>query len=459
MNTQKLIHVLIVTLCFVSSPKARAVDPPPDGGYPNLNTAEGQNALFSLITGSGNTAVGWYSLFSDTQGSFNTATGMGALLFNTGDNNTAFGAASLLSNTSGGDNTALGFGALANNTTPSNNTAVGSSALFSNITGGTVAGQELGPNTAVGATALFSNTEGSSNTAVGFAALRNVDDSFNTAVGFKALTNCTGSENGAFGHNALVDNTTGSFNTAVGTRALRNNISGDANTAVGDGALYFSTGSGNIGLGDAAGINVTTANNVICIGTDGNDVDDSCYIGNIFNATSSGGTAVFVNMNGRLGTATSSRRFKEGIKPMKNASERLFELKPVTFRYKQEIDPEDTRLQQFGLIAEDVEKVDPDLVTRDKEGQPYSVRYEAINAMLLNEFLKEHRRVEAQQSKIDEQEMTIRQLQSSLAQQQKTFESKLAQQEQQIAALMADVQKLATNIVLNKAESRTVAEK
>ncbi len=135
---------------------------------------------------------------------------------------------------------------------------------------------------------------------------------------------------------------------------------------------------------------------------------------------------------------------------MDKASEAIHALKPVTFRYKQEIDP--TGISQFGLVAEEVEKINPDLIVRDKEGKPYSVRYDAVNAMLLNEFIKEHR-------KNEEQEATISQLQSKLTQQQKRFESKLAQQEQQIAALTADLQRVAADIELNKPESRAVAEK
>jgi hypothetical protein len=156
--------------------------------------------------------------------------------------------------------------------------------------------------------------------------------------------------------------------------------------------LHNTTGSGNTALGGEAGLNVTTADNVICIGTDGENVSNSCYIGQIFNATSPAGTAVFINAFGKLGTATSSQRFKEEIKAMDQASEALFALKPVAFRYKKEIDPQ--RISQFGLVAEDVERVNPDLVVRDKEGKPYSVRYDQVNAMLLNEFLKEHREVQ-----------------------------------------------------------------
>ena len=172
------------------------------------------------------------------------------------------------------------------------------------------------------------------------------------------------------------------------------------------------TGHNNTALGYQAGSGVSTANNVICIGADGNNVDNACYIGQIFGATSSGGTAVFVNSNGRLGTATSSQRFKDDIKLMDQASEALFALNPVTFRYKKEIDPQG--IAQFGLVAEEVEKVDPDLVIRDAEGKPQTVRYEQINAMLLNEFLKEHKKVEEQKNRIDKQETTIGHLEKQI---------------------------------------------
>jgi hypothetical protein len=166
-------------------------------------------------------------------------------------------------------------------------------------------------------------------------------------------------------------------------------------------ALFFSTGDNNTALGAGAGGNVTTASNVICIGAlvAGANVSNSCYIGNIFGTTSSAGIAVFVNSDGKLGTATSSKRFTEDIKSMDRASEALFSLKPVAFRYNKEIDP--AGISQFGLVAEDVEKVNPNLVVRDKEGNPYSVRYDQVNAMLLNEFLKEHCKVQEQQKEID----------------------------------------------------------
>jgi hypothetical protein len=327
--------------------------PDPGGSLPVSNTADGQNALRSLTTGIYNSAFGFDSLLSLTDGSFCTAVGGATLILNTGSENTATGAGALLTNSTG-----------------SENTATGAFALFSNADGGA--------NTADGAEALLNNTSGNDNTATGRQAL---------------LNNTTGGSNTAIGESALFNNIDGGVNTGIGVNVLQNNSHGHDNTAIGVNALGGNaTGNFNIGLGSNAGVNVTSASNVICIGADGNNVDNACYIGQIFNATSSGGTAVFINSNGRLGTATSSRRFKEEIKPMDKASEALLALKPVTFRYKKEIDP--TRTSQFGLVAEEVEKVNPDLVVRDKEGKPYSVRYEQVNAMLLNEFLKEHRKEE-----------------------------------------------------------------
>jgi hypothetical protein len=347
-------RLLLLFLCLLAAwPKAQAVVPAPDGGYPNFTTAEGQKALFSLTTGAANTAVGWSALLTNAAGSFNTATGAGALLFNIADDNTAFGAAALLFNITGMDNVAVGAATLSNNTMGQDNTATGAFALLLNTTGNF--------NTANGFDALFSNTEGQSNTADGSGALD---------------VNTTGDSNTAIGSAALQSNTEGDNNTAVGANALDSNITGNNNTVVGRGA----------------GGNIVTANNVICIGADGDDVSDSCFINNIFTATSVNGIGVLVNGNGKLGTTTSSRRFKEEIKPMDQLSEALFALKPVSFHYKKEIDPAGT--SQLGLVAEDVEKVNPDLVVRDKEGKPYSVRYDQVNAMLLNEFLKEHRKVE-----------------------------------------------------------------
>jgi trimeric autotransporter adhesin len=242
-----------------------------------------------------------------------------------------------------------------------------------------------------------------------------------------------------------VNNTTGNGNTANGYRALSFNTSGNDNIAVGHNALNSSTtGSANIALGLNAGSNVTTASNVICIGAIGADESNSCFIGNIFDQTSSGGTAVFVNSQGKLGTATSSRRFKNDIKPMENASEALFALKPVTFRYKTET----ANTPQFGLIAEEVAEITPELVVRDKDGKPYTVRYEAVNAMLLNEFLKEHKQVQAQQA-------TITKLKSTVAQRQKRF----ARQEEQIQALTSGLQKVSAKVEMTKPVTRIVGNK
>ena len=338
-----LLLITLVFACFAFSPSAQGVVPAPDGGYPRQNTAEGQNALMNLTTGSANTGVGWFSLKSLATGSFNTGVGAGTLALNTADNNTATGAAALFLNTTGDGNTANGVAALLNN-------SMG------------------GANTATGVQALFSNTIGSYNTANGY--------------------------------QALLRNTTGNINTALGVSALPFNTTGTANTAIGDTTLAFSsTGDNNTALGFGAGSNVSAASNVICIGAGvgGMDVSNTCFIGNIFGVTSTDGAGVFVNVNGQLGTVASSKRFKKDIASMEKASEAILSLRPVTFHYK--IDTKGTA--QFGLIAEEVAKVNPALVLPDKEGKPFTVRYDQVNAMLLNEFLKEHRKNDEQQKQID----------------------------------------------------------
>jgi Chaperone of endosialidase len=209
-------------------------------------------------------------------------------------------------------------------------------------------------------------------------------------------------DNTAIGNAALYANL-GAGNTAIGAAALQNLTTGNFNTAVGMHALQNATGNtnGNVAIGFSAGVNATTGSNNIYIGStvSGSAGDDSvCYIDSIFGQTS-GGTAVLITSNGKLGTITSSRRFKDDIKPMNDASDVILGLKPVTFHYKKAIDPK--AIRQFGLVAEDVEAVNPDLVVRDKQGKPYSVRYDQVNAMLLNEFLKEHRTVQEQQKEID----------------------------------------------------------
>jgi Chaperone of endosialidase len=268
-------------------------------------------------------------------------------------------------------------------------------------------------NTGLGWRALFSNTDASFNTAVGSGALViNTGDS-NTAVGAAALLlNSTGSQDTAVGTDALVFNTNGSDNTAIGWFALIENTTGGVNTAIGAEALSSNTtGFNNIALGFAAGDSLTTGDDNIDIGNEGiagdagtvrigtDGTQTRTFIAGVSGVAVSG-AGVFVNASGQLGVAASSARFKDEIKPMEKASEALLALKPVTFRYKKEIDPE--RTPQFGLVAEEVEKVNPDLVARDAKGKVYSVRYEAVNAMLLNEFLKAHRRIEEQDKRIDE---------------------------------------------------------
>jgi uncharacterized coiled-coil protein SlyX len=382
-----VVLVALTLACFGLWPTARAVTPPPDGGYADGNTAEGSNALFSLTTGVKNTANGYLALFSNT----------------TGQLNTAIGSQALYTNTTGSTNTAAGFDALFHNITGSDNTAAGYLALFHTRGGG--------GNTAVGSQALMSNTNGTGNTATGAGAL---------------IENTTGFGNAAFG-GALVHNTTGSLNTAIGDSALINNITGYANTAIGNEALgENTTGRNNTALGFQAGFGVTTASRVICIGSAGTDVNDSCFIGNIRGIQTQNADAipVVIDSAGQLGTMSSSQRFKKEIKPIDSASEVMLELKPVTFHYKS--DPAGT--PQFGLIAEEVAKVDPNLVVRDADGEIYSVRYEAVNAMLLNEFLKEHRTVQELKSTVAKQEVAITDLTASLKEQ--------ASQIQKVSALL-----------------------
>ena len=361
----------------------QAVNPAPDGCYPNFTTAEGCDALSLLTTGAANTGLGWRSLFSDTAGNFNTAVGAGALILNNADSNTAVGAAALLLNTSGTKNTAIGTATLVHNDTAEQNTATGAFALSNHVSGN--------GNTANGANALFSDTSGQLNTAIGAGALFTDDNgfngSFNTAVGASALFNNTGGDNTAIGAGALNGNTSGNENLAIGVSALASNQTGNNNIAFGSFAGYgLMTGSDNIyigyNLGGAAG------------------ESNTCHIKSIFGQTAAGGSAVYVDANHKLGTMTSSKRYKEDIKPIDTASNSLFALNPVTFHYKKEIDP--TGTSQFGLVAEEVEKVNPDLIVRDKEGKPNSVRYDQVNTMLLNEFLKEHKRVEEQRATIAE---------------------------------------------------------
>ena len=404
--------VLLVLGLFAFSPTARAVDPPPDGGYPNANTAEGDNALLSITTGNNNTADGNAALYSDTTGSENTALGVGALYYNT----------------SGNFNTATGVQALLSNTTGDFNTATGNFALISNSSGSN--------NTATGAFALDLNRKGSNNTADGFRAL---------------LNNTAGNGNTANGANALSSNTSGLNNTAIGADALLSSI-GSGNAAVGSQALMkIRSGTNNIALGNQAGVNASSSSsNNIYIGNSGEVTNEvgririgttglhlSTTIAGIYGSTVATGVPVIIGPGGHLGTVQSSARFKEAIKPMGSASEAILALQPVTFHYKHELDPDG--IPQFGLVAEQVEKVNPDLVVRGGDGKVMTVRYEAVNAMLLNEFLKEHRKVE-------EQDQKVHQLEAIAAQQKHELDARIAQQQKQIEALISTVQKVSEQL-------------
>jgi trimeric autotransporter adhesin len=403
------------------------------------NTAVGYQALYNTTAGA-NTAVGFDCLIEDTTGHYNTAIGDSSLGYNTtGSDNTASGFLALLLNTTGSNNTAAGSRALYSNTNGSDNTAIGYHALIAN-------GADAIENTAVGSGALSTNSNASFNTAIGFYALLKNNANNNTAVGTQALyNNTTGSLNTATGLNALLDNSTGSNNTADGVVALGSNTIGHDNIADGYQALKSNTtGNNNVALGSNAGANLTTGSNNIEIGAnvlggagEANTIrigrqgtQKSTFIAGI-SAAAVTGTQVVINTNGKLGVASSSARFKEAIKPMDTASEAILALKPVTFRYKEEVDPDGA--PQFGLVAEEVEKVDRELVVHDEQGKPFTVRYEAVNAMLLNEFLKEHSQVQ--------------QLKAIVAQQQK-----------QIETLAAGLQKVTARIDSNPSARRLASD-
>jgi len=377
---------LVVLACFalLATPKAFAVSPAPDGGYPGNNTAEGTSALSPLTSGISNTAVGFEALYLITTGSYNTANGADALRHNGGAQNTGTGSSTLTGLTAGSYNTANGYGALIGN----------------------------GSNT-----------------------------SNNTAIGNRALTVLSSaSENTAAGNSALANNGRGTQNTAVGVRVLNRD---------------FGRGHNNIGLGYEAGLDAGAAY-FIEIGTRGGADNYTIRIGDgqtrTFIAGISGvpivGDTVVVNGNGRLGTATSSARFKKEIKPIDKASEATLALKPVSFQYKN--DPEET--PQFGLIAEEVAKVNPDLVTRDRKGEIYSVRYEAVNAMLLNEFLRQHKALLEQQRKVQEQQAAMAQLKSTVAQQQKDLQATVEQLTKRAHEQASQIQKVSAELAANGRE-------
>ena len=330
----------------------------------------------------------------------NTALGSNALSVNTtGSENTANGFQALLRNTVGNFNTAIGWAALTANTSGNNNTATGTGAMQFNTTGT--------ENTAAGVDALFSNTGGENNTANG---------------AFALAANTTGDDNTATGEESLEANTTGHDNTAAGTLALASNITGSSNIAIGSSAgLNLTTGNNNIDIGN---IGVAGESNTIRIGTQGTQT--KTFVAGV-SVTAVTGSAVKVSSNGQLGVTLSSERFKEAIQPMDKTSEAILALHPVTFRYKKEIDPDGA--SQFGLVAEEVEKVNPDLVARDERGKPYTVRYEAVNAMLLNEFLKEHRKNDEQGATIVQQQKEIDAFKAELKEQRSLIHKVSAQLE------------------------------
>jgi len=372
----------------------------------HANTAYGNDALGSLTTGRGNTAIGALALLFNDTNSNNIAIGYNALYYNKADNNIAIGVDAMVANRIGTENTAIGINALNGDVNGSQNTALGFNAL-ANYTGD--------GSTAIGFQALMNNSTGFGDNADGYDAL---------------LNNTSGSGNTATGFFALAANTDGSSNTAAGYSALSNVVHGSGNTAFGHFTLANTTGNSNIAVGDLAGENVTGGSNNIDIGNKGKagesgtirlgtqGTQSATFIAGISGVAVTG-RQVLITSAGKLGVQASSVRFKEAIKPMDTASEAILKLKPVTFRYKEDVDPK--KIPQFGLVAEEVEKVNPDLVIRDEQGKPYTVRYEAVNAMLLNEFLKEHRRVQL------------------LEAEQKEAQAKFTQQQEQLKALTADL--------------------
>jgi hypothetical protein len=405
----------------------------------------------NVKTDTTNTAIGVNALKSNTSGTLNTASGAGALSANTtGSYNTASGAHALLSNTIGRWNTADGAYALAHNTTADKNTAVGQGALYTQSfdNGNTAYDTE---NTAVGFHALFANQPTSApGTNFKYYGIQN------TALGSLALpANTTGSDNTAAGYGALYSNTTGTNNTAFGVGALYNDTSTGDNTAIGEYALYNCSGNYNTAIGDYAGYADPnfSGNYDICIGwvspkslTESNtirigDTMSQTFIAGIDGANIGTGTTVYINSSGQLGTVTSSRRYKEDIRDMGAASAGLMQLRPVTFYYKPKYAHGDHTLQ-YGLIAEEVAKVYPNLVQYDKTGKPQTVYYHLINAMLLNEVQKQHRQLQAETkalktlhdtvSKQNKKLAALQQQQRLSAAQNRKLLARLAQLESQV---------------------------
>ena len=379
---------LFTLVCFGLCQQAQsATDTPDPGPLTVSNTADGQGALSSLTTGLYNSAFGFLSVLSVSDANFDTGVGAGALLVDNGGTNTAVGAGALFSNTTGAD------------------------------------------NNAVGVFALFTNDSGFFDNAVGHGALQ---------------SNVDGSQNNALGDLALFSNTSGGTNTAVGDDALFSVTEGSGNTGVGDEAGNgITTGSNNTCIGAGAGVGIVDGTDIIAIGTPAAGIfanfGPTCFIGGINEPTGDPGStvAVLIDSNNNLGTSASTRRVKHDIKPMDKASEVILALKPVTFKYNYDV----KNTPCFGLVAEDVAEVDRDLVVLDKEGRPKTVRYDQVNAMLLNEFLKEHKKVEEQQASI-----------SQLKGEMQTMVAQLKEQ-------AAQIQKVSAQLEVNKPAPQVVANK
>jgi hypothetical protein len=382
------------------------------------NTFVGASAGNTSMSGGQNVGVGLSALISNTTGNYNSALGYGALAANnTGSFNSAFGDGALRTNTSGVANSAVGFQALYNNT-GDGNSAFGHSALLTNTTGAY--------NAAFGTSALYSNTTGAVNAAFGPSALySNTTGTFNSAFGNNSLVyNTTGWNNAAFGNTALYYNTTGGSNAAFGFAALYSLTSGGTNIAVGTNAgITLTTGSSNIYVGSDAG--AASESSTIRIGTAG--TQKAAFMAGISGTTVSG-VGVLVSGSGQLGVAASSRRFKDEIADMGRESDVLMKLRPVAFYYKPEYDQ--TRTRQYGLVAEEVAQVAPQLVVSDQDGSPQTVRYHFVNAMLLNEVQKQRRLSEEQWKQNEEQRTTITRQESKI----QDLEARLAKLEAALAA-------------------------
>jgi Chaperone of endosialidase len=367
------------------------------------NIAAGVGALYANSTGSYNEAYGFQSLNNNLTGTYNAAYGYRALHKNTtGGSNTAVGTQALYSNQTGISNTATGSGALYSNLS-SYNTAAGFNALHNNATGT--------QNSAFGLGALSQGAAGSYNTAVGSEALLwNNGGNYNTAMGMQALSaNVTGTDNTASGNQALLSNTTGDANVAFGSNALQSNVSGGANVALGQSALlHNTTGYSDIAIGELAGSDTTGSNNidigsegaagengVVRIGTPGTHT--AVFISGI-ESTKITGNAVYVTSKGELGVLASAERYKFKIEPMGVNTEKLQQLRPVTFHLK--TDP--NGMVQYGLIAEEVNKVYPELVIRDESGAVQGVRYDELAPMLLNEVQQQKSQLHDMQQQVAE---------------------------------------------------------